>query len=317
MNRLIEEKNNLYESLDNAIPVPAVRDYYINKTKNLFPEALEMVGNSSHQVWTIGKLLPVRAPLSASHLTYIEVFDAPLLMTGLKRSYDCGECNRKGHIILLNCRFLTFMNYLLYFVHKAIDKKFEKPDLDRLSELVNLFLSGKHVDSEFKSPPNGIWNTLTEMAFSWIMFHEIAHIVQKISVNMELVPDSFSNKSIVVEELSSDISALKFLQYRMVAHRPLDKEGIAHLYLGAEFFIRILAVVKAIYLTDISPIKSKNPNSGLYHPSPHLRISIIENLTHHQVKLGLIDESIVGLRVEFNSHLEGILNQIFMSNGIN
>jgi hypothetical protein len=318
--KLNEERKILYTSLKGAKPIPTARDYYVSKTNSFFPEALEMVGNSSHQVWAIGKFLPFKATVAPSHLTYVDVFDAPLLMTGLKKSYDCLECKRKGHIILLNIRFLDFMNYMLYYTYKAIDKKLERTDLEKFKKLIDEFLSCKVNQYTYPSielPPQGTWNTLTEMAFSWLMFHEIAHILQKAIINTNLIPDSFVNKSIAVEELSSDVSALNFLYYRMVASNPLDKERPVNLYLAAEFFIRTLSVIKSLYLSDLSPLKAKEPNSGLNHPSPYLRIGVINDVTDKKVSLGLIDESIINLRSNLNCYLEDMLNQLFKLNGIN
>jgi hypothetical protein len=292
-----------------AIPTRLLTYWLLTNISSEYPDSLEMIGDSHHPVYAVADVLPVYATPAPIQFIMVEVVDAPIRMTGARLKIHCDTCGRSGHLVVMNARFLSLMHHLLYI---ALQTSRTVSDYKILGEriLTAFFPSDETLRSPYETLPmipTGDWSRLVFNGAAWLVFHEFAHVVEKPILNEDHLPDSFIRKNIACEEVSADVSALRFLQFRLTARNPLDTENKKWLYGGVEIVLRTLMLIHAFAQRDLALRHDSSPQRGPYHPSPYLRLNYVSQFIDTELKLGLLSNNIQVWRDDLRTRWEDML----------
>ena len=286
---------DLEKEVKKAVCVTYLQDWLIENIKNIYPEALDIVTNDRHGVYSVASsvsLFPIfKTPIPQEHLTF-HIVDAPDFLHNSRRKTECEKCNAITHHVVLSSRFICLFRHLIESaLVDTYSKSSEFKDVSntRLRKAILSFLNPQASISIYKDIPlPELWkysklaNNIVVSGITWLLFHEFAHIYKKPQIADSALPNEFYNKSAASEEISADVSALRLLSYRLTARDPDDYESQLTLYAGTEFTLRTFSIIKAYAQGSIS-LRHKIKNGG-NHPSHHLRLKNLKNWIDPKIK---------------------------------
>jgi len=238
----------------------------------VYPEAIAMLTDASHQVHEVSRVLPafpILGPTNPNSQVVMAVADLPRWPTGLAQRVTCHECGTPHHVVVLSVHLLRVHEYLLGVASECIEVvpepgqiRIRVHDVDsgwkgvsdvgvatlrQLLQSCRTGSAGEYAPAPFRfEGTSGYRMAMIRAAgLSWLAAHELAHTSEKNCLIPVESWTAFSDPAYAKEEYEADQAALRILMHRSVAKAPLNHDERFTLFAGCELLLHTLDVVQA------------------------------------------------------------------------
>lgn len=203
-------------------------------------------------------------------------------------SGTCSQCKTSWRIVVFNFRLAVWLGHLLGAAHGT---GLSKKALRRLGS----DLQQPSWNPDAYRPATSPYGLLLWSGICWLVAHEYAHRLPRVSRLGTMAPDPYVPLSVpvfarasVTDELRADAGAWRLLIHRVIAQNPRDVVTPALVYAGIELMIRVLATENSQTGATI-PRSRQLPIVLGMHPSPRLRLLNLLVEVRRMRRVGLVD----------------------------